>query len=381
MNMVVGIDASRIRSGGGVAHLVGILGEGDPALRGIRQVHLWSHKALLDAVPDAPWLRKHHPPQLERSLASQVWWQLRTLPQAARRTGCDVLFTADASTVCGFRPSVVLSQDMQSYEPGLMRHYRLSPKRLRLILIGHLQSRSIKRADGVIFLTDYAAQTIQNTTGNLPHVRVIPHGVGADFRQTRAARERLESAGGEIRCVYVSNAAMYKHQWVVVRAFAELRRRRLNVRLLLVGGGAGRARRLMDEAIAETDPAGGFIQCRESVPHAEIPSILARADLFVFASSCENMPVTLLEAMAMGLPIASSNRGPMPEVLGDAGVYFDPEDAGSIADAVERIVTDRTLRATIAERAKNSSEQYSWSRCADETWAFIADTYKRTKKS
>jgi glycosyltransferase involved in cell wall biosynthesis len=89
------------------------------------------------------------------------------------------------------------------------------------------------------------------------------------------------------------------------------------------------------------------------------------------------MPVTLLEAMAVGLPIACSNRGPMPEVLENGGVYFDPEDADSIADAIEQIIQNPALRSTISQRAKTLAEQYTWARCADETFAFITETYRK----
>ena len=75
--------------------------------------------------------------------------------------------------------------------------------------------------------------------------------------------------------------------------------------------------------------------------------------------------------MAFGLPIACSNRGPMTEVLADGGVYFDPEDSESIAAAIEKIITHADLRISIAKRAKTLSEQYSWERCAAETWDFL----------
>ena len=54
LNHIIGIDASRIRSGGGIAHLVGTLTDGDPRVYGIRKVHVWSYKSLLDALPDGP---------------------------------------------------------------------------------------------------------------------------------------------------------------------------------------------------------------------------------------------------------------------------------------------------------------------------------------
>jgi glycosyltransferase involved in cell wall biosynthesis len=83
------------------------------------------------------------------------------------------------------------------------------------------------------------------------------------------------------------------------------------------------------------------------------------------------MPNTLIEGMASGLPIACSNRGPMPEVLEDGGIYFDPENSASIAEAIEKIITDKELRITIAKRAKQLSEQYLWESCADATFAYL----------
>jgi glycosyltransferase involved in cell wall biosynthesis len=367
---VVGIDASRNRSGGAKAHLVGILCDCDPLAHGVRQVHVWSYKSLLDALPDVSWLIKHNPPELERPLLRQVWWQYRRLPQEARDAGCDVLLNTDAGTVCPFRPAVVMSRDMLSYEPGEMRRYGLSRARLRLIALRFLQTRSLARADGAIFLTQYAARVIQGFTGKLGNVSVIPHGVGAAFRQM-PARGSVPGGRREIRCMYVSNAAMYKHQWTVVKAIGALRSRGHDISLALVGGGSGPAQRLLDREIAAVDPAGDFVRCEGAVRHADIPAQLASADLFIFASSCENMPNTLVEAMASGLPIACSDRGPMPEILRDGGVYFDPEDATSIASAVESLLVNPELCTSVAARAKALSEQYSWLRCGSETWAFL----------
>ena len=86
--MIVGIDASRNRSGGAKGHLIGILSEGDPLRHGIQEVHVWAYQALLDAVPDRPWAVKHHPKELEQSLLRQVPWQRWSLPEEARRVNC-----------------------------------------------------------------------------------------------------------------------------------------------------------------------------------------------------------------------------------------------------------------------------------------------------
>ena len=376
--VIVGIDASRNRSGGAKAHLIGLLAEGDPRVVGIETVHLWSYPALLEAVPDQPWLVKHAPSVLQRSLAWQVAWQRYRLPREACRLGCQILLNTDAGTVSTFRPAVTISQDMLSYEPGIIERYGFSKARLRLILLKYLQNRSFKKSDGVIFLTRYASKIIQQSCGPLPLIAYIPHGVGREFQATR--RRNLWPAAGErpIRCLYVSNAAPYKHQWVVVQALELLRKKGHSVTLTLVGGGSGWAQRRLDEQIRLSDPERVFTEQLPFVPQADLAHYLANTDLFIFASSCENMPITLIEAMAVGLPIACSNRGPMPEVLEDGGVFFNPEDHGSIADAVEQIIHDSTHRENMASRAKALAGQYSWSRCANETWSFLVETYLRT---
>lgn len=378
---VIGIDASRTRSGGGKAHLVGILSNADPREFGISKVHVWAYQSLLDELPVSDWLVKHCPPALEDSLARQLWWQFRALPIELRVHGCDLLLSVDAGTVCPFRPSVVISQDMLSYEPGEMRRYGFSRMRARLIALRYVQASSIKRAAGVIFLSRHAARAIQKVTGALSRITVIPHGVGLPFRSADIRTRGLGVPSATVSCIYVSQADLYKHQWNVVRAIGQLRARAYDVSLLLVGGGEGHPQRKLEAELAKSDPAGDFVTVAGFVPHSELPALLADADLFVFASSCENMPNTLVEGMASGLPIACSDRGPMPEVLRDGGVYFDPEDSASIASAIERLLLDAELRSSVASRAEALSREYSWGRCADETWAFLRDTVEATRIS
>lgn len=378
--ITIGIDASRNRSGGAIAHLIGILTEFNPLKYGVKSIHVWAYRSLLNQLPNFPWIVKHSPGALERSLFSQLMWQATALDREARAAGCDIIFSTDASTLCCFDPLVVLSQDMLSYEPKVMNYFGFGLVRLRLIAILAVQNFAFRRAKGVIFLTHYAANVIQRSCGLLPSFVCIPHGVDTAFKLNKLSNAWPVSDGGRpISCIYVSNAAMYKHQWVVVEAISQLRMLGYNLSLNLVGGGEGRAQQLLRDAISVADPRGVFIKQFEFLPHEDLPGLLAEADIFVFASSCENMPVTLIEAMAVGLPIACSNRGPMPEVLGDGGVYFDPEDSGSIANAVEKIIKSQPLRSSIAQNAKNLSNQYHWKRCADETFEFIVETSLRNK--
>jgi glycosyltransferase involved in cell wall biosynthesis len=343
-------------------------------------VHLWSYRNLLDAVPNKPWLVKHNPQALEKSILSQILWQRFILPHEAKRCFCQIFLNTDAGTISKVRPAVTMSRDMLSYEPGVIELFGFGKARIRLMLLHYVQNRSLRNADGVIFLTRYAADTIQRSCGSLKSISYIPHGVGDIFKRISPISDWPKLGERPLRCLYISNTEVYKHQWVVVAAIALLRSRGYNLRLKLVGGGAGPAQNMLNRAIKTYDPMRNFVEQLEFLPHAELPNHLAQADIFVFASSCENMPNTLVEAMAVGLPIACSNRGPMPEILADGGVYFNPVDTDSIAAAIEQIIISPTLRVAIVERAKNLSQQYNWKRCAEETLAFIVKTLNDCQK-
>ena len=249
-----------------------------------------------------------------------------------------------------------------------------SKARFRLLAILWLQNRAFRHADGVIFLTHHAGNMIQKSCGPLSQVTYIPHGVDSCFQQIEKRIKWPQSGERPIRCLYVSNTALYKHQWVVVRAIGMLRSQGLNITLTLVGGGSGEAQRKLSSQMAISDPHGVFVEQKEFVPHTALPEYLAQADLFIFASSAEAFGITLLEGMAAGLPIACSNRSCLPELLENAGVYFNPEDDASIAEAIRRLIDDPLLRENSATRARLLSQKYSWSRCTDDTWTFIMKT-------
>ncbi|PNK02974.1 glycosyl transferase family 1 [Cylindrospermopsis raciborskii S07] len=379
MGLKIAVDASRNRSGGAKAHLIGILSEAKLTQLDIEQIHVWSDGSLLDSIPDVSWIVKHNPTELNQSLVSQIWWQATKLTKEIKLANCDILFTTDASTLCSFSPMVVLSRDMLSYESGVMLRFK-GYSLLRLIAILLIQNLAFRRAQGVIFLTKYAGEVIQRSCGSLKSVSYIPHGVGNSFKHTQPSTLWTDN-DRQIRCLYVSNTAPYKNQRIVVQSVEILRSRGYNLVLNLIGGGSGKEQKRLDKQILTSDPNGEFVRQVGFVPHQDLPSHLANTDLFIFASSCENMPNTLVEAMAVGLPIACSNRGPMPEILSEGGIYFNPEDPQSIADAVEEIIKNPYLRRQIATRAKQRSEEFSWSRCASETWSFITETYVRNKRN
>ena len=180
--MRLGIVASNISSGGGVTHLAELLREAKPNEQGFSQVIVWSGQATLNLIDDRPWLLKENKPALEKGLFFRVLWQRFTLSKLAREARCDVLWVPGGSYLGDFRPMVTMSQNMLPFEWRELRRYGLSRMFLRLLMLHKLQTHSFRRAQGLIFLTRYAHDSvfkvINRTRGQ---VAIIPHGIDKRF--------------------------------------------------------------------------------------------------------------------------------------------------------------------------------------------------------
>ena len=133
----------------------------------------------------------------------------------------------------------------------------------------------------------------------------------------------------------------------------------------------------MNKVIRKNTSLGEFVHYYGELSHNETLNWYGNVDLFTFPSSCETFGISLLEAMASGLPIACSDRGPMPEILQDAGIYFNPEDPDSIAASLSLLIQDESLRKNLGSKALTLSLAYSWERCAHDTFSFLSSVYKR----
>ena len=371
--MILGIDAFNLSSGGGITHLVELLRTADPARHGFERVIIWGSAATLARVENRDWLRKVHEPLLDRGLLHRVFWHRFLGRRRARKAGCDIVFLPGGTDSSGFVPTVTMSRNMLPFEWRELRRYGWSLTACKLVLLRWTQAHSFRNTQGLIFLTRYAQDVVTKAIGATALQSVIiPHGVNARFFHPPRGHHRVDFTPGEpCRILYVSIVSPYKHQWVVVDAVAQLHDMGIPVALDLIGPPAEGMGRLQD-AIRRADPEGAYISYRGAVPYESLEKHYAAADIGLFASSCENMPNILLEGMAAGLPMACSRLGPMPEILGDAGEYFDPLDSADIARALHRLIALPELRIRLAQAAFDRAQHYSWDRCAKDTFDFLA---------
>lgn len=376
--VLIGIDASNIREGGGPRHLREFLTHADLPSAGIDAAVVWSSEALALQLPNRPWLRSISVAALGGGLVSRTLWQQRSLRSAAISEGCDVVLCPGGTSPMNLAiPVVTMFRNALLFEHHERRRYGLAtPQRWRLELLRRIQASSMRRADGVILLSEYGRELAEHNA-TIRRSEVIPHGITeAFFCEPRQPRDISEcTASDPFRILYVSEVRAYKHHPEVIRAVHAIRRRGLPVSLTLAGGFAERRAALKAKGTAQSvDPDHRWIRFEGHVPPDALPRLYRASDLFAFASTCENLPNTLLEAMASGLPIAASRTRPMPDVAGRGAAYFDASDVASIEDVLATLIDDTDLRLELAMRAHRRAQEYSWRTATERTLKFVAAT-------
>lgn len=382
--MKLAIDAVNIRSGGGVAHLVNLLMNFVPLEQGFDEVHIWTNRRVAKLLPNREWLHLHVPFWADYYFPFRIIFHPLYLSRSSVLRICDILFVpsgtlANVSNI----PCVLMSQNMLPFEPGQALLFgRFSLARVKMYLLRLIQISSFSKSDGLIFLTNYAKISVLKWIKSAPEsTRVIPHGVEYRFRCSPRQQKAITyySFDHPFKFIYVSVAMPYKHQIEVADAFAMLRSKGVPVEISFIGEAIGNYGQKFLSHLKSLDPNSEFLKFNGNIEYSSLHGHYCIADAFVFASSCENLPNILIEAMSAGLPIICSSYGPMPEVLGESGLYFDPYDPNSIFDSLEKVVGDHILREALSKLSFDLSNEYSWAKCASATFDFLASTAIRKK--
>lgn len=310
-----------------------------------------------------------------RSLAHRVLWYWTQLPRLLKSLKADVLF-CPGGTLATWRlygvKNAVTHQNMLPFDLVERKRYPYGYLRAKFWLLRLTQGVSFRHADLVIFISGYAKSVIDRC---IPQRRgrsaLIPHGLDDHFRK-RAASPPVEIKGTEY-VLYVSVLDFYKAQIEVISAWAKLRQQRTtHEKLILVGPENphyGRSVRALIRSLGLQNE----VLMVGNVPYEDLPAYYLNAKVNLFASSCENCPNILLEAMAAGRPVLCSNRPPMPEFAGDNVAYFDPYNPEQLAGLLIRFLDDATLRERMGAMALEHSRRYQWSDSAHKTWSALAE--------
>jgi glycosyltransferase involved in cell wall biosynthesis len=264
------------------------------------------------------------------------------------------------------RRTVVTIHDL-GYLPYPQAHTRLS--RLYLHLSTWFSARAARR---VIAISEATKRDLIKHYRIKPgKIEVVYHGHDPIFAPvTDAAKieQTLAKYGiHEPYCIHVGTLQPRKNLGVLVEAWALLRGRMDDPPMLLLAGKRGWLYESLLSSVQERN-LGDLIKFADYVERDDLPALYSGALAMTFPSLYEGFGLPPLEAMSCGTPVLASTASSVPEVVGDAGILLDPNDAHSWASAVERVRQDTPLRAELSRKGVERAAQFTWERCARQTF-------------
>lgn len=332
------------------------------------------HFVVFIDVTDAVLVRTWHPrlevitcPAWTAHPLLSIFWHLIGLPLVLQRHRCDAVFMPAGNRRLAWWygvPSLGTVHDLSQL------HVPQKYDRLRTFYVMRVLPLMMRRLTRVISVSESTRRDLEGYAGVDPHkIRVIHNGadLGRYFPRDRAtAQEEVRRELG-IPSPFVLYIARLEHPGKnhvrLLEAFARLRAQTaLRHRLVLVGSRWNGAEiikaKVAELGLREDVIFPGF------VPTDSLPVLYAAAEALVFPSLFEGFGIPLLEAMASGTPLCAANVSSIPEVVGDAGLLFDPLDPAAIADALRQILTDSVLRETLVARGLARAPLFSWDKAA-----------------
>lgn len=219
-----------------------------------------------------------------------------------------------------------------------------------------LARSAAERSDLIIAVSEFAASQIRGLLGVEPsRIRVVPHGV-------------LPAAGpGLPRDKIILHVGAIQKRKNIVRLVEAFEQLGAEWRLVLAGSLGFGATEILGR-IAES-PRKADIQLPGYVSREQLARLYARASVFAFPSLDEGFGMPVLEAMAAGVPVLTSNRPALAEVSGEAATLVDPADGAAIVSALQRLTTDEALRRDLIGRGLKRAADFTWENAVAKTWA------------
>jgi glycosyltransferase involved in cell wall biosynthesis len=358
------------KSGGGVTYLRNLLPlfAKNPQL----DVHLCiqeDQRSILPAEIDGVSL--HTIPSSFGFWRVQAWEQF-LLPRLAKRIGADVTFSAANYGPIFARDTVILIGNainvaFVEYRPTKIVYWAA-------VYLGTVLS--LATCSRAIAVSDYARRT--TTVGFLRRFRdriaVVHHGVDKSFSppQTTTKREEFILA--------VSDIYVQKNLKNLLFAIKRLIPYHTEIRLKVAGSFIDMGYWNSVQKILKDENLENHVEFLGHISPENLVDLYRRCRVFVFPSLVETFGIPLLEAMASGAPIASSNTAAMPEVLDDSGVMFEPTDIDGIAVAINKLIRHPELCQTLSEKAVERASNFTWQKTAEKTISVIKEAAVKSRK-
>lgn len=233
------------------------------------------------------------------------------------------------------------------------------------VYVDAFMPRRLRAAARVITGSEFGRREVIEAFGLKPdRVVAVPYGVDSRFLNFSPSRPPTEGGG---TLLFPGAPIGRKNLDSVLRCMAAANQDSLLARTTLDISGAREEDFPSYSKLVHALGLRSRVRWLGQAPHSEMPSLFASASAVVYPSLYEGFGFPPLEAMAVGTPVVASDRGSLPEVLGDAALLIDPTDPRALGEALEAVLSRPEVRGRLRSSGARQARLYTWDKCAQRT--------------
>lgn len=322
------------------------------------------HGLNTEILPRKSFTKKH---KILNGVSDILWTQIR-LPILVRKYKIDALISPDyvAPILCPCISLVVFHDMTYRIFPEFYNSWHLWYHKIMIPLVA-------RTADRIITVSEYSKMDIINMLSVHKDKIFVSHIAAARDFAKNINEEDLQNKlnkygiGKEEYLLYLGTIEGRKNLPRLVESFAKLKTgKKIEIKLVLAGHIGWRSEYSRVTECIKSHSLEDSVIYIGYIDDEDIPYIYKGAKLYMYPSLYEGFGITLLEAFMCNTPVVSSNVTSIPEIAGDAALLVDPYDTKAMAEAMYRVITDKSLKESMIIKGKLQAEKFSWDKTAKE---------------
>ncbi len=293
-----------------------------------------------------------------------IWYNIK-IPSVLKKYKADVFISFDFCSLTTKVPQCIIINDLS---------FLAYPSKNHLFFYKKFTPRSLKKTKAIVTVSEFSkADIIKQYKIDADKIKVVYNGIDEtfepiNFEERKNIKEKY--ADGNEYFIYTGELQEKNNLLNLLKAFSAFKKRQKSNMQLLIAGNAGS----QYEELLENLRLFRFkeeVKLLIDISHDELVKVTAATYAMVYPSFYEGFPKPIIEAMKCGVPVLTSSTSAMPEICGDAALYFDPKDFKEIAVKMMLIFKDENLRKKLIEKGNIQVEKYSWNITSQLLWESI----------
>lgn len=314
-------------------------------------------------------------PTLFRNKYLLFIWQNFIIDLYLKKFSCKTFLSMNSIYIGNFKSFVVIHQNSLPFTNNEIKKYKNYFFKFKLKIQRNLLIKTYTNASLTIFLTEYSKNLVYNFLKKKIKFKIIPLAVQDYFNRHPNKNLKLDkkyNSLSKINILYVSSLHLYKNHINLLKSINLLIKDYPNIKLTLIGERINFLKKEIYNQFKNYSLKN--LEYIENVDNIKLNKYHFESDIFIFPSTCETFPLSLLEAMKSSLPVLVSNYIKTIKVVNEDVLTFNPHDPIDISQKIKLIIDNKNLRKKIVNKSYKFVNDYNWK----DTLIEIGDALKNT---